>query len=90
MYYSRKSNAILNEQTESLSNNEMQVTKTMLPNEKDIAKHWQQVLHLRKQVKISGKPVDQRTQNQYKKPKTYRKNEQIFVRLPSCQGKKAP
>ena len=37
IYYGRKSNAILNEQTESPSNNETQVTKTMLPNKKDIA-----------------------------------------------------
>ena len=90
IYYGRKSNAILNEQTESPSNNETQVTKTMLPNKKDIAKHWQHVLHLRKQAKISGQRVDQRTQNQYKKPKTYSKNEKVFVRLPSGQGKKAP
>ena len=52
--YGRKSNPILNEQTESLRNNETQVTKTMLPNKKDIAKHWQHVLHLRKMAKISG------------------------------------
>ena len=63
IYYGRKSNAILNEQTESLTNNETQVTKTMLPSKKDIAKHWQHVLHLRKQAKISGQRVDQRTQN---------------------------
>ena len=54
IYYGRKSNATLNGQTESLSNNEMHVTKTMLPNKKDIAKHWQHLLHLRKQAKISG------------------------------------
>ena len=36
--YGRKANAILNEQTEPLSNNETQVTKTMLPNKEDIAK----------------------------------------------------
>ena len=87
IYYGKKSNAILNEQTESLSNDEMQVTKTMLPNKKDVAKHWQHVLHLRKQAKIIGR-VDQRTQNRYKKPKTYSKNEKIFVRLLSGQGKK--
>ena len=36
--YGRKANAILNEQTEPLSNNETQVTKTMLPNKEDTAK----------------------------------------------------
>ena len=61
----------------------------MLPNKKDIARHWQHVLHLRKQAKISGQRVDQRTQNRYKKPKTYSKNEKIFVRVPSGQEKKA-
>ena len=90
IYYGRKSNAILNGQTESLSNNEMHVTKTMLPNKKDIAKHWQHLLHLRKQAKISGQWVDQHTQNRYKKPKTYTKNEKVFVRLSSGQGKEAP
>ena len=73
-----------------MSNNKTRVTKTMLPSKKDIAKHWQHVLHLRKQAKISGQRVDQRTQNRYKKPKTYSKNEKPFVRLPSGQGKKAP
>ena len=89
-YDGRKSNVILNEQTESLSNNERQVTKTMLPNEKDIAKHWQNVLHLKKQETISGQRVDQCTQNRYKKPKTYSKKKKIFVRLPSAEGKKTP
>ena len=36
--YGRKESAILNEQIEPLSNNETQVTKTMLPNKADIAK----------------------------------------------------
>ena len=80
----------LNEQAESLSNNEMQVTETNLPNKKDIAKHWQHVLHLRKQAKISGERVDERTQNRHKKPQKHSKSEKIFVRLPSGQGKEAP
>ena len=90
IYYGRKLNAILNEQTQSLSNNETQVTKTRLPNKKDIAKHWQDIVHLRKQAKISGQRVDQHTQNRYKKPTTYSKNEKIFLRFPSGQGIKAP
>ena len=53
-------------------------------------KHWQHVLQLRKQTKISRQRVDQRTQNQYKNPKTRRENEKIFVRLASGQGEKAP
>ena len=87
IYYGRKSNAILNEQTESLSNNETQVSKTMLPNKKEITKHWQHVLHLKKQAKISGQRLDQHAQKRYNKPKTYSKNEKIFVRLPSGQEK---
>ena len=90
IHYGRKSNAILNKQIESLSNNETRVTKTMLPSKKDIAKHWQHVLHPRKQAKIRGQREDQGTQNRYKKPKTYSKNEKVFVRHPSRQGKKAP
>ena len=73
-----------------MSNNETPVSKTMLPNKKDIIKHWQHVLHLKKQAKISGKRGHQHTQNRYKKPKTYSKNEKIFVRLPSGQGQKPP
>ena len=60
----------------------------MLPSKKDIAKHWQHVLHPRKQAKIRGQREDQGTQNRYKKPKTYSKNEKVFVRHPSRQGKK--
>ena len=73
-----------------MSSNETQVTKTRLPNKKDIAKHWQHIVQLRKQAKISEQRVDQRTQNRYKKPTIYSKNEKIFVRLPSGQRKKAP
>ena len=68
----------------------MQVTKTMLPNKKDIAKHWQHVLHVRKQANISGQRVNQRTPNRYKKPKRYSKKKKISVRLPSGHRKKAP
>ena len=89
-YYGSKLDAVLNEQTESFSNNETQVTKTKSPNKKDIAKHWQRVLHLRKQAKVSEERVDQRTQNRYIKPKKYNKSEKMFVRLPSGQGKEAP
>ena len=41
IYCGRKSNAILNEQWDSLSNNETKVTKTRLSNENDITGHRQ-------------------------------------------------
>ena len=41
IYFGRKSNAILNEQSDSLSNNETKVTKTRLSNENDITGHRQ-------------------------------------------------
>ena len=50
----------------------------MLPNKKDIAKHWQHVLHVRKQANISGQRVNQRTPNRYKKPKRYSKKKKYL------------